>query len=154
MKLRILQLLLFVMACVPLGSKAQGDSVFIYSPDQRAGLHIAMLQADGWHHLGQLCVSDYGPWGAEKRMFAPSLCRAKDGSWRLVFQVNDHAPCFAAAYSADLVNWRPQDYPRMQTSQCLTPVVHPDGDGFEVLFTASGKHYRTRATADFRQRHG
>ena len=151
MKLRILLPLIIVMACQSLRLHAQTDTVFIYSPDQRAGLHLAVLEAGQWHHLGQLCGSDYGPWGAEKRMHAPSLCRAQDDSWRLVFQVNDHAPCFAAAYSRDLVHWRPQDYPRMQTNQCLAPVVSPSGDGFQVVFTANGRHYRSFATSDFRR---
>ena len=150
MKLRMLLPLLVVVACYTLGAKAQSDSIFVYSPDQRAGLHVAVLEQGHWCHVGQLCSSDYGPWGAEKRMHEPSLCRAQDGSWRLVFQVNDHAPCFAAAYSQDLVHWRPQDYPHMQTDQCLAPVVCPAGDGFEVIFVAHGQYYRTEASADFR----
>mgnify|MGYP002620243638 FL=1 len=151
MKLRLLLSFAIMTVCRSIGLQAQSDTIFVYSPDQRAGLHLAVREAGQWHHVGQLCGSDYGPWGAEKRMHTPSLCRAKDGSWRLVFQVNDHAPCFAAAYSRDLVNWRPQDYPRMQTGQCLAPVVSPVGDGFQVTFTANGHHYRTKASADFRR---
>ena len=150
MKLRILLPLLIAMACCAVGANAQRDTIFIYSPDQRAGLHLAVLEQGRWQHVGQLCSSDYGPWGAEKRMHEPSLCRAQDGSWRLVFQVNNQAPCFATAYSQDLVHWRPQDYPRMQTDQCLAPVVRPAGDGFEVIFVAHGQYYRTEASADFR----
>ena len=144
------RLLTLFLTVIPLCAKAQNERVFVYSPDERSGLHVAVQEGNGWHHLGQLCSSDYGPWGAEKRMYSPALCRAADGSWRLVFQVNDHAPCFAAAYSADLVHWRPQDYPRMEVSQCLAPVVRPAGDGFEVLFTADGQLYRTLTSADFR----
>ncbi len=151
MKLRLLiSLSLLLVSSITTQAASRNDTLFIYSPDERAGLHIAVSDDGQWQHLGQLCASDYGPWGAEKRMYQPSLCRAADGTWRLVFQVNDHAPCFAAAYSADLVHWRPQDYPRMQTSQCLAPVVRPAGDGFEILFTAGGQHYRTLASADFR----
>ena len=83
-----LSFLLLLVAAVFLGTKAlaQPNSVFIYSPDERQGLHVAVEDSTGaWHHLGQLCSSDYGTWGAEKRMYHPSLCRAKDGSWRLVF---------------------------------------------------------------------
>ena len=86
-------------------AKAPNDSIFIYSPNERQGLHVAVLEDGGWQHLGQLCSSDYGTWGVEKRMYHPSLCRAKDGTWRLVFQVNDTSPLFAAAYSRDLVTW-------------------------------------------------
>ena len=39
---------------------AQKDSIFIYSPNERQGLHAAVLDSTGWQHLGQLCSSDYG----------------------------------------------------------------------------------------------
>jgi alpha-L-arabinofuranosidase len=84
-------------------------------------------------------------------MFHPSVCRAQDGTWRLVFQVNDHSPQFAAAYSKDLVNWRPQDYPIMSTKQCLDPVVFPNPDGtFDIYYKSpQGKRW-TSATPNFR----
>ena len=72
-------------------------NVFIYCPGERAGLHIAQQVNDSWQEIGQLCSSDYSTWGAEKRMYHPSVTRATDGSWRLVFQINDHSPMFAAA---------------------------------------------------------
>ena len=148
---KLFSLLLASAALFPSSAAiAQRDSIFIYSPDFRQGLHAAVRTPDGWKHLGQLCSSDYGTWGAEKRMYHPSLCRANDGSWRLVFQVNDRAPLFAAAYSADLINWRPQDYPRVATGNCLEPVVHPAGDGFDIVYTSGGAHYRVKATPDFR----
>ena len=126
------------------------QKVFVYGPNERAGLHIAMLTDKGWQEIGQLCSSDYGTWGPEKRMYHPSVARAKDGTWRLVFQVNDRAPLFAAAYSRDLVTWRPQDYPRVGTRNCLSPVLHAVGDGFEIIYTSDGKHYRVTTSPDFR----
>ena len=134
--------------------KAQTEAtqkIFIYSPDQRAGLHIAVQEGNGWREAGQLCSSDYGTWGTEKRMFHPSVCRAKDGTWRLVFQVNDRAPLFAAAYSRDLVNWRPQDYPIMTTEKCLDPVVFENPNGtFDIYYKSpKGKRW-TSATPNFR----
>ena len=125
--------------------------VFIYSPGERAGLHIAQVTADGSQEIGQLCSSDYGTWGAEKRMYNPSLTRANDGTWRLVFQVNDRSPLFAAAYSRDLITWRPQDYPIVSTHNCIAPVVHPSADGFEIIYTSDGAHYCVKASSDFRQ---
>ena len=124
--------------------------VFIYSPNERAGLHIAQLSDNGWREIGQLCSSDYGTWGAEKKMIHPSVTRAKDGTWRLVFQVNDRSPLFAASYSRDLITWRPQDYPIVATRNCLSPVVRPAGDGFEIMYTSDGNHYRVMASSDFR----
>ena len=133
-------------------AKAQTDSIFIYSPNERQGLHAAVLDSGGWQHVGQLCSSDYGTWGVEKRMYHPSLCRAKDGSWRLVFQVNDRAPLFAAAYSRDLVTWRPQDYPRVTSANCLQPVVKPMDNSFNVYYRdAQGHTRRISASVDFRR---
>ena len=141
---------LALAVAMSLKATAQKDSIFIYTPDERQGLHAALLDSAGWHHLGQLCASDYGPWGAEKRMHHPSLCRAKDGSWRLVFAVNDHSPVLAAAYSADLISWRPQDYPQVQASQCQKPVVSQMDNGFNIYFMAGDSIYRMFASEDFR----
>ena len=133
-------------------ANAQTDSIFIYSPNERQGLHVAVLEGNGWHHVGQLCSSDYGTWGAEKRMYHPSLCRAKDGTWRLVFQVNNTSPLFAAAYSRDLVTWRPQDYPRVSSAKCLQPVVKPMDNSFNVYYRdAQGQTRRISASTDFRR---
>ena len=127
--------------------------VFIYSPHEKAGLHIARLADDGWQEIGQLCASDYSTWGREKMMFHPSVARAQDGTWRLVFQVNDKSPLFAAAYSKDLVTWRPQDYPIMSTRQCLDPVVFPCDDGtFDIYYKTKGGDKRwVSASNDFRR---
>ena len=139
------------IAALSLPTVAQETEVFIYSPGQGTGLRIAQKQQNGWHDMGQLCSSDYGTWGAEKKMYAPSVCRAKDGSWRLVFQVNDHSPVFAAAYSKDLVTWRPQDYPRQSTKQCLEPIVFENADGtFDIYYKSEqGKRF-VSATPNFR----
>ena len=84
-------------------------------------------------------------------MYHPSLCRANDGSWRLVFQLNNVAPLFGASYSRDLVTWRPQDYPRVNSQKCKNPVVVAEGDAFKVYYqTANGDTRRISADADFR----
>jgi alpha-L-arabinofuranosidase len=130
---------------------AQDTQVFIYSPDQQAGLRIARQDSTGWHEMGRLCSSDYGTWGAEKRMHHPSVCRAKDGTWRLVFQVNDHSPVFAAAYSADLVTWRPQDYPIQGVKPCTEPVVFENEDGtFDIYYKSGNEKFFVSATPNFR----
>lgn len=116
--------------------------VFVYSPSAREGLHLAFLgDDDQWHEVGQLCASDYGPWGAEKRMFDPYVTKAADGTWRAVWSVNDSAPVFAAAYSDDLITWRPQDYPLVREKGVKSPVVYQMGDGsFDIyLKTSKGK---------------
>ncbi len=144
--------LLLMMAATK--SLAQDQKqIFIYSPNEKAGLHIAQQTETGWQEIGQLCSSDYGTWGAEKRMYHPSVARAADGSWRLVFQVNDKSPMLAVAYSKDLVNWRPQDYPIMSTRQCLSPVVFPNDNGtFDIYYKTKGGDKRwVSASADFRR---
>ena len=46
--------------------------IFVYSPAPNQGLHLAYLtDGDKWVDVGQLCASDYGPWGAEKKMYNP-----------------------------------------------------------------------------------
>ncbi|MCR5131325.1 MAG: alpha-N-arabinofuranosidase [Prevotella sp.] len=128
--------------------------IFIYSPNEKNGLHLAYHTSDGtWQHVGQLCSSDYAQWGSEKRMYHPTVVHANDGTWRLVFSVNDHAPCFAAAYSEDLITWRPQDYPHMSQKGCFEPIVFAMDDGtFDIYYKdrQGGKHY-VQASADFRK---
>lgn len=155
---RILTITAAMLLTMPMAMLAQeeGDNIsreiFIYAPNDRAGLHAAYLDFEGkWLEIGQLCASDYGTWGAEKRMFHPNLVRASDGTWRAVWQLNDHSPCFAAAYSADLITWRPQDYPRMSTPTCLRPIVFEGDDGTFDIFYQSGDEKRyVQASKDFR----
>ena len=144
-------MLLFVAVSLAATSLNAQKKVFFYSPNPNGGLRMAVLENDTWDDLGRLCSSDYGTWGAEKKMYHPSLCRANDGSWRLVFQLNDIAPLFGASYSRDLVTWRPQDYPRVNSQKCKNPVVVAEGDAFKVYYqTANGDTRRISADADFR----
>jgi alpha-L-arabinofuranosidase len=144
-------MLLFVAISLAATSLNAQKKVFFYSPNPNGGLRMAVLENDTWDDLGRLCSSDYGTWGAEKKMYHPSLCRANDGSWRLVFQLNDIAPLFGASYSRDLVTWRPQDYPRVNSQKCKNPVVVAEGDAFKVYYqTANGDTRRISADTDFR----
>ena len=126
--------------------------VFIYSPGESAGLHLAYLTDDErWVDVGQLCSSDFGPWGAEKKMYDPCVVKAKDGTWRALWGLNDRSPQFAVAYSEDLVSWRPQDYPIVKEKGVKSPVAYQMNDGsFDIyLKTAQGKRY-VHASEDFR----
>ena len=124
----IIAILALTLLPQPLLAQHEGDDIlrqiFTYCPGEHAGLHAAYLDYDNqWHEIGQLWSSDYGQWGAEKRMYHPNLVHASDGTWRAVWQVNDNAPTFAAAYSADLITWRPQDYPKMSTRSGEKPII-------------------------------
>lgn len=128
--------------------------IFLYSPGEREGLHLAYLTDNAmWQDMGQLCGSDYAQWGAEKRMFNPYISHANDGTWRLIFGVNDYSPCFAAAYSEDLVTWRPQDYPRLSQKGVFNPIMFQMDDGtFDIYYKGKdgAKHY-VQASPDFRK---
>lgn len=132
------------------------DKVFLYSPANDKGVHIAYA-AEGpglsFEHIGQIFQSDYGRWGADKKMFSEYAVSLEEGGYAAVFQVNDIAPCFAVAYSADLVTWRPQDYPRMSHKDVLAPVIVAKGGGkYDVVYRMSNGKYR-KTTTDFRFRH-
>ena len=127
--------------------------IFVYSPGATKGLHVAYFtDKEQWQDIGQICRSDYGPWGSEKKMYTPYVVHTADGSWRLLFSVNNTAPCFAAAYSEDLVTWRPQDYPRMNEQGALAPVMFQMDDGsFDIYFkTKDGGRRYVKADKNFR----
>lgn len=126
--------------------------IFIYSPGEKDGLRLAYLaENEKWYDVGQLCSSDYGQWGVEKKMHNPFVIKAKDGTWRAVWGLNNTAPAFAAAYSEDLMTWRPQDYPVVAEHGVHNPIVYQmDDGGFDIyLKTAKGKRY-VHASEDFR----
>ena len=139
-----------------LHAQEEGDNIsreiFIYSPNERAGLHAAYLDIEQrWIEIGQLCASDYGQWGAEKRMYSPCVLRASDGTWRAIWQVNDYSPCFAATYSKDLIVWRPQDYPRLSTKNCLKPIMFEgDDQTFDIFYISGNEKYYLQGDKDFR----
>lgn len=131
------------------------DTVLFYSPGERAGMRLAIKAAGGdtFDDIGQPFTSDYGRWGSEKRMFTPFVTALKSGGYAAAFSVNDHAPCFAVAYSDDMTTWRPQDYPIMTTRGCLSPVVRDDGDGrCTILYKTKDGQVRQTLSAD-RLRH-
>ena len=126
--------------------------VFIYSPAENQGLHLAYFTDDErWVDVGQLCASDFGPWGSEKKMYRPFVMKANDGTWRALWSVNTRSPQFAVAYSEDLVTWRPQDYPIMKEKGIKDVAAYQMDDGsFDIyLKTAKGKRY-VHADKDFR----
>ncbi len=126
--------------------------IFVYSPAPDQGLHLAYLTDDErWVDVGQLCSSDYGPWGSEKKMYRPFVTKANDGTWRALWSVNKTSPQFAVAYSEDLVTWRPQDYPIVKERGVSDVAAYQMDDGnFDIyLKTSKGKRY-VQADKDFR----
>lgn len=126
--------------------------IFMYSPDEHKGLHIACLNDnDKWADLGQVVSSDYGQWGSEKRMFNPFVTQANDGTWRALWGLNNTSPTFAVAYSEDLVVWRPQDYPIVKEKGVNSPIAFQMDDGSWDIYikTANGNRY-VHGSDDFR----
>lgn len=91
------------------------------------GLHFAWsTDKINWHTIGdyQYIHSDYGAWGAEKRMVSPILFPGADGLWHCVWSLNEKDGNFAHASSKDLLYWGRQSYPVvMNNKNCLTPEV-------------------------------
>lgn len=145
-------LLALCLFATKLSAQNSDTRIFIYCPGEKAGLHVAADTAGrGFSDLGQLCSSDYGPWGKDKRMIEPYVLHAADGTWRAVWQVNETAPTFAATYSDDLINWRPQDYPRLREHRVSKTSLKENSNGtVTVTYTSQGKVYAVDADRQFR----
>ena len=143
-----------VVALVLPQTMTAGDVVFVYNTHEKQGMKIALADSEGnFAEAGQLFQSDYGQWGAQKKMYAPMIWSGMQGRAVAVFQVNDFSPCFAVAVSDDWIHWRPQDYPHTTVKGCLAPVVAPDANGsFTIVFKTPQGDYR-KMTADAEVRH-
>lgn len=97
----------------------QPDSLYLFSyttakANNTTGLHFAW-SADGsrWARIGNeysFLKSDYGAWGAGKKMFDPVLQRTHGGMWLCSFLVKDGSDVAGFTESRDLMLWKPQDY--------------------------------------------
>lgn len=118
------------------------DDVWLYlyttpAGGNHDGLHWAW-SADGERWLSpfpgqRLVSSDYGVWGAEKRMFSPVTVKGDDGLWHVIWGVSEKDGTFAHASSEDLINWKPQNYPMLGVrGNCLEPEAVKAGDEYMV----------------------
>jgi len=76
-----------------------------------------------WQMLGNgrtFVDSDFGTWGAEKKMADPTLFQDDNGLWTLMWIPNKRYNQYAICTSPDLIHWKPQDYPT------LTPAVEQE----------------------------
>ncbi|MEZ5005562.1 MAG: hypothetical protein R2738_05265 [Bacteroides graminisolvens] len=71
------------------------------------GLHLAYsIDGKHWQPVADefsFLKSDYGRWGAEKRMINPQLLRAQNGTWHCLFDVNERDGVVGVASSKDLI---------------------------------------------------
>lgn len=93
---------------------AGATDLFFYSPeDGTGGLRFAVSQ-DGksWRSIGNgydFVKSDFGAWGAGKKMWSPQLFPTSTG-WSCLFRVTPDGSAIGWAQSPDLINWKPQEY--------------------------------------------
>lgn len=136
---------------------AQPDSVFVRfsSPAPTEGLRAEWsVDKKTWMQTGNgfnLVKSDFGTWGAEKKMYAPSVL-LDNGRFYAVWAVNNRVHQIATCWSDDLFLWKPQDYPFLSTTgeNVVEPVLTKEGNLFVVTYkTSKGNVYRT-TSADFK----
>lgn len=97
-------------------------SLFAYATRKNGdhnGLHFAWSRDNQtWHAIGpehSFLKSDYGAWGRDKRMISPVLLRSADGMWYCVWKLNEEDRMIGHAASTDLVNWKRQSYPEIDS---------------------------------------
>lgn len=117
------------------------------------GLQIAWSRDKiEWHVIGNkygFVKSDYGAWGSQKMMISPYFYKSVDGYWYGVWQLNDKDNAFSYTRTKDFINWKPQDYPKVSSKNCLRPVVGMDANGkYFVKYASEGKYYKV-LTSDF-----
>lgn len=126
----------------------QPDSVYLfsYNPDPAQGLAFA-YSADGqqWTSVAggaSFVKSDYGTWGAEKKMHRPVLARLTDGTWQLMFAVNNRVNQYAVATSPDLIHWKPQDYPYVDNLETVRKMFDDAERAFFHPAIVNGKEFK------------
>lgn len=138
------------------------DSVYLFSyangkNNDQNGLHFAWSanQSD-WFSIGNeysFLKSDYGRWGTEKRMLTPFLFQGPNGTWQCVWSVNERDNTFAIASSTDLLNWKPQNYPKLKEGvNCLRPTLtyNAANKTYLLSYTATGDKYYSVASSDLK----
>lgn len=96
------------------------DSVFVKSHNTNPsdGLKVSYSSdKKTWIPIGNhnLFKSDFGSWGAEKKMYYPVL-RYDGKTFMAEFIPNPKNPQIATTQSKDLFLWKPQDYPTLSTT--------------------------------------
>jgi len=163
----------FLLSCVILfslvgtlqaGILNEPDSMFLFSygtskNDGRNGLHFAWsTDRKTWHPIGpeySYLRSDYGRWGAEKRMIDPFLFRDATGEWHCMWTLNERDGVFAHAASDDLAVWGRQSYTYVPAKNCLNIEIVPDKEKgqYRIIWTAvkdEGEIIYSTTTKDFK----
>ena len=140
-------LLLAAVAAVSPVRANQPDSVYLFSYNASPAHGLAFAySADGktWTSVADgaaFVSSDYGTWGREKKMHRPMLVRTADGTWQLTFMVNDRAPQYAIATSPDLIHWKPQDYPYVESFEAVKKQFDEAEQRLYQTVTVNGREF-------------
>lgn len=131
MKKNILAVVLVLCSLSAYANKP--DYGYLFSYVNGRGLAFA-YSSDSvrWTSIGHgrtFVDSDFGTWGAQKKMFTPHLLCDETGMWRCVWSPKADNPQFAYCESPDLINWKPQDYPYVEGGSCVAPMLMLADDG-------------------------
>ncbi|MGV3764603.1 MAG: alpha-L-arabinofuranosidase C-terminal domain-containing protein [Chitinophagaceae bacterium] len=144
-----------------MANNSEPDSVYLLSyttskNNYHNGLHFAWSRdRQNWFPIGNefgYLRSDYGRWGAEKRMIDPFLLRDASNTWHCIWSLNEKDNAFAHAASSDLVNWGRQSYPLVAEGQrFMKPAVVFDKNTnqYQVMYESAGKYFKV-TTKDFK----
>ncbi|MDW7692403.1 alpha-L-arabinofuranosidase C-terminal domain-containing protein [Flammeovirgaceae bacterium SG7u.111] len=144
-----------------ISSPRNADSVFVFAysvNEGRSGLTLAWsVDKTNWHAIGPehcFLFSDFGRWGAQKRMFSPYLFQEESGTWHCIWQLNSDAGQFAHTTSSNLYEWGRQSYPQVMASgNFMEPEVTQQGDHFLISWKSEGgekEGYFSATTKDFK----
>lgn len=145
------------ISCLALSAIAMAgvpDSVFVRPAGMPRGEGMLLQwssEGEQWKNAteGRILGSDFGTWGAEKKLYAPSMTVGEDGTIAVVFQVNERSEQFAVCTTRDFIHWRPQDYPLMKgCGQCLEPIINKVKEGYKVTFHNKQGEYFSTSSAD------
>ncbi|KOH44065.1 alpha-L-arabinofuranosidase C-terminal domain-containing protein [Sunxiuqinia dokdonensis] len=137
--------------------------VFSYATTKNRGgngLHYAWsIDRENWQGIGpefRFLFSDFGTWGAQKRMLTPFVFQDQQGEWHAIWSLNDEVGQFAHAQAPDLHTWDSQDYPYvMDDANVLLPEVsfQPNENNYAITWLSElgdeTKIYKT-TTTDFK----
>lgn len=142
-------------------SNSAPDSTYIFAyaidPDRsHNGLRFAWSNDKVyWHTIGEdvsNLKSDYGTWGAQKRMVNPFLFQDQTGLWHCIWTLNKEDGVFAHAASKDLIYWGRQSYPEMLKGQALDKLTieYDSPSSSYIIKCKSGNQTYSAKTKDFK----
>ena len=158
------KILFFLLACSFTGLKASSprldspiDSVYLFAYTTAAptdGVHFAYsTDRHNWTVVGNrhtFFQSDFGTWGAQKKLFTPSFAVKPDGEWFAAFALGKGIHQFATTRSANLWVWKPQDYPYINKGDDFTNPILTYADGVFVLRYQTQSGCCLTRSSDFR----